>query len=72
LLTIPTRALVSGLKEPSVFVVEGDHVTVRKVVTGRQEGESVEVVSGVKEGEKVVVAGQINLSEGSLVEITQQ
>lgn len=72
LLTVSDRALVSGLKEPTVYVVEGDHVKLRKVITGRQEGERVEVIGGLKEGEKVVTAGQINLTDGSLVEISAQ
>lgn len=70
-LQIPANALISGSKDPSVYIVEGDHAKFIKLVVGRREGELVEVVRGLKAGDQVVTVGQINLSDGSFVSITE-
>jgi RND family efflux transporter MFP subunit len=71
-LMIPAVAIVTGIDATSVFVVSGDTVRSTKIVTGRREGDMVEVIGGVKEGEQVVTAGQINLSDGALISISNQ
>lgn len=68
-LQIPKTALVEGVKNPYVYTIAGNKATVRKVVLGREIGNNVEVLQGISEGEEVVVSGQINLAEGSLVEV---
>jgi RND family efflux transporter MFP subunit len=68
-LKIPATALVTGTKETTVFVVTGETVRSQALVLGRREGEMVEVISGLKEGDQVVTAGQINLTEGTLISI---
>ncbi len=68
-LQIPKITLAEGLKEPYVYVLNGDKAAVRKLVLGREIGENVEVLSGLAEGEQVISSGQINLVEGSLVSI---
>ena len=70
-LMIPASALISGSKTPSVYTIEGDRAKLKTIVLGRSEGEIVEVVSGLSAGEQVVVAGQINLADGTLIEIAQ-
>jgi membrane fusion protein (multidrug efflux system) len=66
---IPKIALAEGLKNPYVYVVNGNKVVVRKIVTGREAGENVEVVSGLQIGEQIVINGQINLLDGSIISI---
>lgn len=68
-LQIPKIALAEGLKNPYVYVVKGNKVESRKIVTGRESGEYVEVVNGLQIGEQIVVNGQINLMDGSLISI---
>ncbi len=68
-LQIPKIALAEGLKNPYVYVVTGDKVKARKIVTGREIGENVEVVSGLTIGEQIVINGQINLIDGSTISI---
>ena len=68
-LQIPKIALVEGLKNPYVFVLNGNKAAVRKLVLGREIGENVEVLSGLNEGEDVISSGQINLVEGSLISV---
>lgn len=69
LLLIPRSALVESLKNPYVYVVANGKATVRKIVTGREMGDKIEVVDGLSEGDEIVTTGQINLSEGSSVKM---
>ena len=69
-LMIPRDAIISSIKDPSVYVVEGENVRLEKINTGRNHDAFVEVISGLKEGDKVVTNGQINLVNGSKVSIT--
>jgi len=71
-LMIPRDAIISSIKDPSVYVVDGENVRLAKINTGRNYGAYLEVVSGLKEGEQVVVNGQINLMNGSRVSIAKQ
>lgn len=70
-LTIPARALLSGSKIPSVYLAKGENAELREIVVGRREGEIVEVISGLEDGDAVVVAGQINLKDGSLISVAK-
>ncbi|MFN8415501.1 MAG: efflux RND transporter periplasmic adaptor subunit [Cytophagaceae bacterium] len=68
-LQIPKIALAEGVKNPYVYIINGNTAELRKVVVGREVGEYIEVISGLQQGEKVVVNGQINLINGSLINI---
>jgi RND family efflux transporter MFP subunit len=68
-LQIPKVALVEGIKNPYVYVVKDTKAEMRKITVGREIGENIEVLGGLQKGEKVVVSGQINLSEGSIIEV---
>lgn len=70
-LQIPKAALVEGTKNPYVYVVENASVKAKKVVLGREIGNNIEIVQGLQANEQVVVSGQINLVEGSLVEVVK-
>ncbi|WP_247236700.1 efflux RND transporter periplasmic adaptor subunit [Telluribacter sp. SYSU D00476] len=70
-LQIPRSALVESVKNPYVYVVEGNVVRQRKISLGRTFGESVEVTGGLSAGDKVVTTGQINLSDGATVQVTR-
>ena len=71
-LMIPAMALVTGSEASSVFVVEGTTAKNVPVVIGRREGEMVEVIGGIKAGDQVVTAGQINLTDGATISISEQ
>lgn len=68
-LQIPKKALAEGLKNPFVYVVNGNTAEMRKLVLGRESGENVEVLSGISPEEEVIISGQINLAEGSKIEV---
>jgi RND family efflux transporter MFP subunit len=69
LLLINKNALVEGVKNPYVFVFKKGVVEKRKLTTGTEYGDYIEVKSGLSEGELVVTSGQINLSDGIKAQI---
>ncbi|HEY6913895.1 MAG TPA: efflux RND transporter periplasmic adaptor subunit [Paludibacter sp.] len=68
-LMIPRDAIVSSVKDPSVYVVNGNLAKLVKITTGRSFNSNLEVVAGLSEGDKVVTTGQINLTDGSKVSV---
>lgn len=70
LLMINKNALTEGVKNPFVFVFKNGVVEKRKLVTGTEQGDYIEIKSGLSAGELVVTNGQINLSDGSKAQIT--
>ena len=52
-----------------VFILEGDIVRARPVVTGLLNGDQVEVSSGLNPGERVVCRGGFNLKDGDKVSV---
>src|SRR5262249_12888534 len=65
---IPYRAIVEQLGEFFVYVPqEGDKVTQRKVLLGKQIGKDILIREGLKDGDSVVVEGVQNLREGSSI-----
>lgn len=68
-LMIPRDAIVSSVKDPSVYVVTGNMAKLVKITTGRSFNSNLEVVAGLGEGDKVVTNGQINLTDGSKVSV---
>lgn len=68
-LQIPKIALVEGVKNPYVYVVNGNNISIRKIEIGEEVGQNIVVRSGLTPGEKVVTSGQINLSEKSKIQI---
>jgi len=68
-LQIPKIALVEGIKNPFVYVTNGNNVTLRKLELGEEVGQNVVVVSGLTAGEKVITSGQINLTPSSKISI---
>ena len=68
-LMIPRDAIVSSVKDPSVYVVNDNLVKLVKITTGRSFNSNLEVIAGLAQGDKVVTNGQINLTEGSKVSV---
>ena len=69
LVMIPKTALANGVKDPFVYIYNNGAVASRKLVTGVESGDYIEVKSGLSEGELIVTSGQINLSDGSKAQI---
>jgi len=66
---IPKTALVEGIENPYVYIVNGTHAESRKLVLGREVGDNIEVLNGLSIGEQVITEGQINISAGSLIQV---
>jgi multidrug efflux pump subunit AcrA (membrane-fusion protein) len=59
------------MKNPVVFVAEGDNAVRKTIITNESDDKYIEVSSGIKEGEQVIVSGQINLNDGDRIKITR-
>lgn len=70
-LQIPRTALVESIKNPYVYVVEGNVAKQRQIKVGREFGDNIEVLTGLSAGDQVVATGQLNLSDGKPVQITK-
>jgi len=70
---IPRTSFVGSVSSNQVFVFDkaSNTAKIRKVVSGRILGESVEILSGLNEGETVITSGQINLIDGTPVSIVK-
>lgn len=68
---ISRKSIATSLKDPQVFVVEGDRVSLRSIQIRPIDSETVEVLSGLELGENVVRTGHINLRDGSAVQVAQ-
>ncbi|MGO4819861.1 MULTISPECIES: efflux RND transporter periplasmic adaptor subunit [unclassified Flavobacterium] len=66
---VPRNAFIGSVSSNQVFVVENGTAKLKKVVAGRILGDQVEIVDGLADGESVITTGQINLQDGSPVEI---
>lgn len=69
IMTVPSTAFVGGVSSGQLFVVNNETVKLTKVQTGKVYGEKVQILSGLNEGDRVVTSGQINLDNGSKINI---
>lgn len=69
MLTVPAEAFVNGVSSGQLFIVENGVAKLIKVTVGKVYGDKVQVLSGLNGGEQVVTSGQINLDNGSKVNI---
>jgi len=69
MLTVPAEAFVNGVSSGQLFVVQNGVAKLIKVTVGKVYGDKVQVLSGLNGGEQVVTSGQINLDNGSKVNI---
>lgn len=67
----PQETVVTRSGKTYVFVVNGDAVNSREVVTGLAVDSTVELLSGVKVGEALVVKGQELLDDGAKVKVVK-
>ena len=70
-IVIPREALVSGIKDPKVYVVKDGKAILRRIVLGTVEGTSAVVQEGLAIGDQVVLTGHQNLFENVSVRILQ-
>ena len=66
---VPRNAFVGSVSSNEIFVIENGTAKLKKVTAGRILGDKVEILDGLSNGETVIVTGQINLQDGSKVEV---
>lgn len=69
LVIVPRNAFVGSVSSNQIFVAENGVAKLKTVTAGRILGDKVEIINGLSEGETVIVTGQINLQDGSKVDI---
>jgi RND family efflux transporter MFP subunit len=68
-LMIARQAIIGSIKNPRVYVVEGDMAVLRDIRIGTATDRHVEVLEGLREGDRVVISGQINLDDHARITI---
>jgi RND family efflux transporter MFP subunit len=68
-LMIPRQAIVGSIKDPRVYVADGDIARLREIRIGSATDREVEVLGGLAEGDRVIVSGQINLDDNAKISI---
>ena len=69
LVIVPRNAFVGSVSSNQIFVAENGVAKLKTVTAGRILGDKVEIINGLSEGETVIITGQINLQDGSKVDI---
>jgi len=69
ILLVPVISILYDDSKTTLFILEGESVKAREVLSGAQYGDLMEITKGVMEKELVVTAGQQNLSEGVKVHV---
>ncbi|MFC4687059.1 efflux RND transporter periplasmic adaptor subunit [Epilithonimonas pallida] len=71
MLTVPAEAFVNGVSSGQLFIVNNGTAKLIKVTTGKVYGDKVQILSGLNGGEQVITSGQINLDNGSKINIVK-
>ncbi|KDN56661.1 efflux RND transporter periplasmic adaptor subunit [Flavobacterium seoulense] len=69
MITVPATAFVNGVSSGQLFIINNGTAKLIKVQTGKVYGDKVQILDGLNEGEQVVTSGQINLDNGSKINI---
>ena len=69
-LTIPRKAIAGSLQDAKVYVVKDSIAELRPVVVGSIYGDRIEITSGLDSTDRVVQTGQLNLTNGTRVQVT--
>lgn len=70
-LFIPRSAFQGGISSNKIFVNDGGLARTRNVVAGRVYVSAVEIRQGLTPGDQVITSGQINLIDGTHIQVIQ-
>lgn len=70
-LVIPREALTESIQNASVYVIQNNNSILKHIKTGIESNGWIEVTAGLEVGELVVVSGQINLKNGTKIQISK-
>ena len=71
MLTVPATAFVNGVSSGQIFVAQNGVAKLIKVTPGKVYGDKVQILNGLKNGDQVITSGQINLDNGSKINIVK-
>ena len=69
LMVVPRNAFVGSVSSNQIFVNNKGTAELKTVTAGRIIGDKVEILKGLNNGDQVIVTGQINLNNGSKIEV---
>jgi membrane fusion protein (multidrug efflux system) len=67
-LVVPTSAIIPGLREKTLYVIENGRAQPRTVETGLRLDSEIQILSGLEPGSVVITSGQLQLRPGLPVE----
>lgn len=67
-LLVPASAIITGLNDQQVYVLENGKAQPRKVQTGLRLARDIQILSGLEPGATVITSGQLQLRPGVSVE----
>jgi RND family efflux transporter MFP subunit len=70
-LLIPRKAIDGSLKQPIVYIAQGNKAVKKEVTLGVEKGTMIEVVNGLNEADLIITSGHSNLSENAEIEVIQ-
>lgn len=68
-LVVPRNAFVGSVTSNQIYVFKDGKAVLTKVTSGRTFGDNIEILSGLEKGTQVITSGQINLTDGTTVQI---
>ncbi|MCO5236942.1 MAG: efflux RND transporter periplasmic adaptor subunit [Chitinophagaceae bacterium] len=68
-LLVPRTAFVGSVSDNKIFVVKDGKAIEKRVQSGRNFGDYIEVLSGLRAGDQVITSGQINLFDQTPVQV---
>ena len=71
MLTVPAEAFVNGVSSGQLFINQNGIAKMIKVTVGKVYGTRVQIIEGIKEGDEIITSGQINLENGSKINIVK-
>lgn len=69
---IPRKAVVGSVLSAKVYVVNDGKAEGRPVELGEMYGDMIEILGGLEEGERIVLAGLMNISDGTAVKVVDE
>ena len=69
---IPKEAIVDRGAGKLVYVVKGNEAVEKKITTGMESGDRIEVTGGLDAGDKLVIAGQTSLTDKASVKVQEE
>lgn len=70
-LLVPTQAVIPGLRNKQVIIVNGDSVRFTVVETGIRDSSYIQILSGLKAGDTVVTTGLMAIRPNSKLKVTK-